>query len=368
MLRIFQSSFRQDELIEFDHTIAMNNHKMGRQTNIIFDTNVMIDIDSAYRTNHPHTKLKEAGIVRLVEMIAKYSKYGIFISPAAAYRELPPARRGPVEVAFNRMIKDYLPQFRSDPNATNLPFADEGEAPETFSELSSEMQQFKACSYASLLATNIIYRLDNVTPLEKLDIYVDYCSEVMNLIGLKELAIARYVFAPDQGITDSLRKRKNAILSNFTKIKKGGARNLSSSEIIKRVALNGTNDLSIILAADVVNNTRKQFSDSLIEHDAWIATSDEKLYEFCRACPSILLKDSTGAMARSLDPHLDITGTAYWKKSAEVLERRLEERRGKANSSGDMSAIVQSALQTEALLVKGEAESFFITRPWQAQL
>lgn len=263
------------------------------------------------------------------------------------------------------MLKYYLPKFKNDPNATNPPFADEGDVPEAFSELPSEMQEFKSCPYASLLAINIIYNLNGVTPIEKLNIYIDYCSEVMNVISLKELAIARYVFAPDKGITESLRMRKNAIISNFAKIKKGGGKKLSAAEIIKRVSLNGANDLIIITTADIVNNTRKQHNYSLIEHDVWIATSDEKLYEFCRACPSILFEDSTGAMARSLDAHHDITGTRYWKGSAEILTERLEERRRKANSNRDMSVIVQAALQTEALLLKGDAERFFETRSWR---
>lgn len=367
MLRVFQPSSDRDELIEFDSTIAIKNYRKGRQTSIIFDTNVLIDIDSAYRTKSPHSKLKEAGIVQFIKLIAKNSKYGIFISPGAAYRELPPARRAPVEAALSRMLKYYLPTFSYDPNATNLPFEDEGDTPEEFSELPSELQEFKSYSYASLLAMNIIYNMPTAKPIEKLNIYIDYCSEVLNLISLKELTIARYVFAPDKGITDSLRMRKNAIVNNFTKIKRGVGKRLSLAEAIKRISLNGANDLIMVTSADVVNNTRERYDYTPIAHDVWIATSDEKLYEFCRACPSILFEDSKGTMARAMDAHYDITGTRYWKESAETFSERLEERRGKADFNTDMSVIVQAALQTEALLLKGDAEKFFETRSWRSR-
>jgi hypothetical protein len=325
----------------------------------------MIEIENAYRTKEPHNRLKNAGIVQFVKFVAKYSKYGVFFSPAAAYQELPPARRAPIEAAFSKMLKYYLPRFRYDPNATHTPFTGESAAPEAFSELPREMQELKSCPYASLLAINIIHRLENLTATEKFTNYIDYCSEVMNLISLKEMAIARYIFSPDVGITDSLRKRKNSIKNNFVKIKKDVSKELSSNEIIKRVALNGANDLIIISVADIVNNTRKHYDYSSAEHDVWIATSDEKLYEFCRACPSFLLEGSSGAMARFLDVHHDITGTRYWKESAEILAGRLEERRSKIDFNGDMRSIVQAALQTETLLLEGDAEKFFETRSWR---
>ncbi|MCD2323471.1 hypothetical protein LQ953_05515 [Sphingomonas sp. IC-56] len=352
-------------MIEFDRAAVVNNFRVGRQTNIIFDTNVMIEIEMAYRTEQPHNKLKEAGIAQFAKMISKYSKYGVFISPGAAYQELPPARRGAVEIAFSKMLRYYLPHFRYDPNARPMPFTGESTVPEVFSELPSEMQEFKSCPYASLMAINIIHRSKILDPIEKFIAYIDYCSEVLNLISVKEASIARYVFSPDVGMTDSLRDRKNAIMSNFAKIKKGGGKGLSTSELIKRISLNGANDLIIITAADVVNNTRKQNNHDLIEHDVWIATSDEKLYAFCRACPSFLLEDRTGAMARFLDVHEDITGTRYWKKSAEILAGRLQERRSKVGFNDDMSVIVQAALQAEALLLEGDAESFFQTRSWR---
>lgn len=365
MLRVFQSSSDCPDLIDFDRATIINNFKMTRQTNIIFDTNVMIEIEGAYRTKEPHTKLKAAGIVQFVKMIAKYSKYGIFISPAAAYQELPPARRGPVEAAFSKMLKYYLPHFRYDPNATHTPFTGESAVPEVFSELPREMQELKSCPYTSLLAINTIHRLENLTPIEKFTHYIDYCSEVLNIISLKEMAIARYIFSPDVGITDPLRMRKNAITNNFVKIKKDSGNKLPASELIKRISLNGANDLIIISAADIVNNTRKQNNYSPSEHDVWIATSDEKLYEFCRACPSFLLEDGSGALARFIDVHHDITGTRYWKASAEILTGRLEDRRSKSNFNGDMSVIVQAALQTETLLLEGDAEEFFGTRSWR---
>lgn len=365
MIYAFKASSNSPEVVKLDRNAIRENHRNGRQTNVMFDTNILITIESAYRTAQRHKELKDAGVLELTRLIEKTSKYGVFISPAAAYQELPPSRRGDVEAALNRFVKDYLPTFRDDPNSVKVPFAGGSADPESFSALSLERQKTISCCYASLLAMNVIYRLDALTGLEKFVLYIDYCAEVLDLVSLKELTVARYVFAPENGITEDLRKRKVAATKNFIKLKKGGGKGLTPSEILERIALNGANDLKLISAADIVNNSREQFTFGLIKHDVWIATSDEKLYEFCCACPGFMGREGGGPLARFVDPHDDIAGTRYWRDTMKTQQRRLEERYFTVDREREMDSIVQAALDMEAKLLGGKADEYFSQRKWR---
>ena len=132
MIGAFKSSSNSTEIINLDRDAIRENHRNGRQTNIMFDTNILIAIESAYKTGQRHQELKDSGVLELARLIEKTSKYGVFISPAAAYQELPPARRGDVEAAFDRFLAHYLPKFREDPNSIKVPHAGGGVDPEHF--------------------------------------------------------------------------------------------------------------------------------------------------------------------------------------------------------------------------------------------
>lgn len=214
---------------------------------------------------------------------------------------------------------------------------------------------------------NVIHRLDALDGLEKFVLYIDYRAEVLDLISLKELTIARYVLAPEKGMTDELRKQKVAITNNFAKLKKGGGKGLMHAQVLERIALNGANDLKLIAAADIVNNTRELFVFGLVKHDVWIATSDDKLYEFCCACPGIIGPDAGGPLARYVETHEKIVGTRYWRDSIEIQQRRLEERYLSVNREREMDAVVQFALDIEVSLLNGKAAGYFRARAWRSQ-
>lgn len=365
MIFAFKASSNFPEVIKLDRNAIRENHRKGRQTNIMFDTNILITIESAYQTDQRHKELKDSGVLALTRLIEKTSKYGVFISPAAAYEELPPSRRGDMEAALNRFLKDYLPTFRDDPNSIKVPFAGGSVDPESFSALPLERQKVVSCSYASLLAMNVIYRLEALTEPEKFVLYIDYCAEVLDLISLKELTVARYVFAPEKGITDYVRRRKVAATKNFAKLKKGGGKGLTPPEIIERIALNGANDLKLISAADIVNNSREQFAYGLIKHDVWIATCDEKLYEFCCACPGFMGQEAGGPLARFIDSHDDIAGTRYWRDTMEIQQHRLKGRYSTVDRAREMDSIVEAALDIEGILRGGKADEYFSLRKWR---
>lgn len=365
MIHTFKSSSDSTEIIELDRAAILKNRDNRRQTNIMFDTNILITIERAYKTTQRHKELKDAGVLELARLIEKTSRYGVFISPAAAYQELPPARRGDVEAAFEAFIKNYLPKFRGDPNAARIPFAGGRADPEPFSALSPERQIVISCSYASLLAMNVIYGLKELNELDKFVLYIDYCAEVLDLISLKELTIARYVFASEKGITEEVRKRKVAATNNFVKIKKGGDKGLTRAQVLERIALNGANDLKLISAADIVNNSREEFSAGTVVHDVWIATSDSKLYEFCRACPGFIGWDTGGPLARIVHTHNDIVGTPYWRDTMDMLQQRLAERSFTVDRGREMGALVKAAFDIEADLLNGKADEYFRLRSWR---
>lgn len=61
-----------------------------------------------------------------------------------------------------------------------VPYAGGKMDPEHFSALSLERQKAISCSYASLLAMNVIHRLEALNGLEKFALYIDYCAEVLD--------------------------------------------------------------------------------------------------------------------------------------------------------------------------------------------
>jgi hypothetical protein len=362
----FKSSSSSPEIVSITRNAIRENHLKNRQTNVMVDTNILLTIESAYKGSQRHKDLKDAGIIDLARLIETTARYGVFISPAAAYQELPPGRRAPVEAAFEKFLKDYLPNFRDDPNSVKVPFAGESFDPEAFSGLSSERQAIIACSYASLLALNIIHRLDDLDGFEKFTLYIDYCEEVLNLISLKELTIARYVFGPEKGMTDDVRTRKSATVNNFTKLKKGGAKGLTRAQELQRIALNGANDLKLISAADIVNNSREQFRFGMVKHDVWIATRDDKLYEFCCACPGFVGWEAGGPLARFVDTHEDLKGTHYWKNTIDLQQQRLEARYATVDRTREMDDIVTAAFDIEADLFDDKAIAYFSKRSWRS--
>ena len=365
MIRVFKSSSNEVGVAALDKRAIRLNHSSGRQTNILFDTNIMITIEGAYPSGRRHQELKDAGIFDLSELIRKNAKFGVFISPAAAYQELPPSRRRDVEAAFERFTRDYLPTFRDDPNSTKVRFGDGSEDPEPFKSLPEERQKLVACSYASLLAMNVISQIKGLNNLDRFILYFDYCTEVLDLVSLKDLTIARYVYAPELGITDELRQQKVAVTKNFLRLKKGGSKGLTPSEVLKRIALNGSNDLKLISTADMVSNLEERVGLQIVRHDVWIATSDEKLYEFCCACPGFAGPESRGALARFMDTQENITGTSYWRNSMDVQVRRLGERFPKLARVMELEPVVNAALDLEAKVDSDEAIEYFTLRSWR---
>lgn len=365
MIRVFKSSSGSPTLVELNADAIAANNVAGRQTNIVIDTNIMISIESAYRTSYRHKALKDAGLLDFVKTIGSSRKAGVFLSPGPAYQELPPFRRKSVEAAFERFTKDYLPKFSDDPNSTKVPFPDGEAVHEQFKDISFERQMVIAISYGSLLAMNTIETCADLTADEKFELYIDYCADVLDIVSLKELSIARYAFAPQDGITDDARKRVSAIRSNFLKLKKGAGKGLHEHERIKRIALNGANDLKLISSADMIDNSREIFSFGTVNMDVWIATSDEKLFEFCSACPGFLVSSSGGPLARYVDTHADITRTRYWRDSLNLQERVLNARIEKVFGELDISSIVASALEMEVKLEESQAKDFLKGRRWR---
>lgn len=365
MIRVFKSSSNEVGIAALDKKAIRLNHNNGRQTNILLDTNILITIEGAYRSGRRHQELKDTGIFDLSELIRKNAKWGVFISPAAAYQELPPSRRRDVEAAFERFLRDYLPTFRDDPNSTKVQFGDGSADPEPFKFLPTDRQKLVACSYSSLIALNVISQIKDLNNLDRFTLYFDYCAEVLDLVSLKELTIARYVYAPEVGITDEVRRQKVAITTNFLRLKRGGSKGLTPSDVLKRIALNGSNDLKLLSTADIVNNVEERVGLQVVRHDVWIATSDEKLYEFCCACPGFVGTESGGALGRFVETQENITGTSYWRDSMDIQVRRLGERFPKLARVKELEPVVDAALDLEAKLDSDEAIEYFTLRSWR---
>lgn len=215
--------------------------------------------------------------------------------------------------------------------------------------------------YASLLAANCIDLLPELSSFEKFSLYFKYCADVLDVVSLKELAIARYAFAPEVGITTEVRDRRNSVRNNFFKLKKAARKNLSESETLIRISMNGAMDLKIIIAADIVNDKEEQFPLGLTKMDVWIATSDSKLYEFCQSCPGFILPGGNGPMARLFETHFDISKTDYWRETLDFQKTQLEERLPRSlDKKPSLDKIIKAAFELEARISEGSSSRFLL--------
>ncbi|WP_244490232.1 hypothetical protein [Rhizobium sp. Root483D2] len=68
MIHVFKSSSNSTGIIKLDRSAVRDNHRNGRQTNILIDTNILITIESAYKTPQRHKELKDAGLIDLTRL------------------------------------------------------------------------------------------------------------------------------------------------------------------------------------------------------------------------------------------------------------------------------------------------------------
>lgn len=361
VVHVFKSSHDGVEAISLDKSIIRKNFASDCSTNILLDTNILIDIESAYSTRSRHRLLKKAGVVQLADLVKATRNSGIFLSPGAAYQEIPPNRLSSVERAFNQFVKDYFPFLHKNPNSSPVYTTDEYDGVPAFSDLTRQQQQVISIPYASLLAANIIDRLPGLNSFEKFSLYFRYCADVLDMVSLKELVIARYALAPEVGITAEVRNLRNTVRNNFFKLKKAARKNLNEGETFVRISMNGAMDLKIIIVADIVNHTEEQFPFGLAKKDVWIATSDSKLFEFCQSCPGFILPSGSGAMARMVQTHFDIPKTDYWQKTLNFQETQLKRRLPRSlDTKQNSDKIIQAAFEMESKIKQGSSTQFFL--------
>lgn len=357
LIHTFKSSYTDSGLVEITPEIIYSNYKKNYATNIILDTNILIDIEDAYQSGIRHKKLKEAGVIDFVKIIKNRKSKNVFLAPASAYQEVPANRKKSIEKAFNLFVKDYLPSFSDDPNATKVEISEENNSDYFFEDIDPIYQSLMACSYASLIAIHIIDEFKELTELEKFQSYLKFVSDCLDLVSLKELNIARYVFAPEKGITENLRCRIVDTRKNFSKIKKN--KELNGPQKIMKMALNGAMDLRIINAADIVDSTSEVSNFTEITMDVWIATSDEKLFNFCRSCPGIIKSKSGGALARLMETHQDIKGTNYWEETTSIIQENSFKRLDRIEKTPDMDRIVGIACDLDKKLKSNSIKNYF---------
>lgn len=361
VVHVFKSSHDGVEAISLNKGIIRKNFALGYSTNIFLDTNILIDIEGAYSTRSRHSLLKKAGIIQLADLVKATRNSGIYLSPGVAYQEIPLGRVSSVERAFNQFVKDYLPFFHDDPNSLPVNAADEYDGVPNFSDLTQLQQQVISIPYASLLAANTIDRLPGLNSFEKFSLYFNYCADVLDMVSLKELTIARYAFAPEVGITTEVRDLRNNVRNNFFKLKKTARKNLNEGETFIRISMNGAMDLKILIAADLTNHKEEQFPHGLTKMDVWIATSDGKLFEFCQSCPGFILPSGNMAMARLVQTHFDIPKTDYWRKTLDFQEKRLGRRLPRSlDKKPNLDNIVEAAFKMESRIKQGSSTQFFL--------
>jgi hypothetical protein len=130
--------------------------------------------------------------------------------------------------------------------------------------------------------------------------------------------------------------------------------------------MNGANDLVILAMCDIANNSRESFEFGEVESDTWIATNDEKLFEFCCACPGFCGPERGGPLARHIEMHFDINGTRYWRETIDLQKRMLAERLSKVFIQRSMDHIVVCALDLETHLENNTAMDYLRLRAWRS--
>lgn len=263
-------------LPELDFRRLRDNQNRGIETTLLPDTNVVIHMINA--TQVADMTKREVSIRELKPLAAflrecceRQLRYNL--SPFFGLNEMRRAEAGPAVQAldeFSRMFGlhwiDTENSILGDP--TSLGLIGRG-----FLQLPDDVQHFISIPYAGLLLALIVARDIHASPVTKFRRFLRLYRRLIDVTSIREITIARFIFAPEPPVDSRLHGIWKPIILNFTGRKKLTEKLPSRSDLLDRVATNGAFDLQLLNAANLSDYTGVDG----IPQDSWVLTGDAKL-------------------------------------------------------------------------------------------
>ena len=301
-----------------DPVVVARNKAQGRETTLLLDTNVLIRMERAVKAGNSWGDVRSWSLDKLVKFLSRCPAKSVCLSPGFAFNEMPPGRAEASRKDFETFVEKHLPAFADTPNSTRNAY--HGKTNDFgFEDLTAEHQSVLAPSFASLLHMLLIEYRSTATPIAKFQLLLDRLVATLDLLSLKEVEVARYLFARTGSEGTPTLESMKVLRKNFAKTKDKNVP--KTAHEVLQIAFNGACDLHLMNAAARMDGHGLDGAPQ----DAWIATFDGKLAEFCSIFHYIDDGENTG-MFGVMDLNAEQMDVPYWRESLALREHLVTSR------------------------------------------
>ncbi|HFT8011408.1 TPA: hypothetical protein ACU9T0_007091 [Burkholderia cenocepacia] len=306
----------EDPVLDFDRIAS--NQRRGIETNFVADTNLMIQVDEALDAARPaaDTTLKDLGLLEWVTFLRECDKRGLHyaFSPFFAYAEMP-AKYAQLRAARLQTFAEKFGLLWADDEISVEDVSTLGREDMTFDGLSEHHQMLLAISFSTLLLMLTVQR--DGAEFSSVGKYRRFLREHKAHIGtvsVRELAIARYVFASPEDCPGQLNELRAKVKNNFAAVPRKGRAPRDHAEMCA-TALNGALDLMLFHALNVADTNGLDGR----KLDCWLHSSDGKLRAFNELCFNLDLGTGQAGLFTAVSTHED--ASEYWSQTSENLHK-----------------------------------------------
>ncbi|WP_129112068.1 hypothetical protein [Burkholderia pseudomallei] len=309
-----------DPELTFDR--MRRNQALGIETHFVADNNLMIQIDLAIETDQPAT---DATLEQLLEWVAflracDRQKLPYGLTTFFAYAEMPAALAQSRAARLQRFADKFSLEWRDGEG--NDDYAGLGLTQRTFDALDVSQQVMMGISFSALLLMLLINRDGaDFSPIGKFRRYLREYKLLIETVSVREIAIARYVFATQKECPGELDRLRSRIDKNFARNKR--EKRPVALDDMCATALNGAFDLLLFNVMNIVD-TRGVEGKKL---DCWLVSMDEKLKVFNDLCHNVDMGTGRAGALASVASHED--ASEYWKQTGDLIEKLSDEVAGR---------------------------------------
>lgn len=290
--------------IKLDPVLVAVNKEKCIETSIILDTNILINIEKIVDNGNKWASVKSEGLHNLIKLLKRCPPKSVCVSPGLALKEMPPGLAQRSRKKYELFFAKHLPGFIDAPNCIHADYEGKKEN-YGYSDLSPESKAVFAISFSCILYLNLIDSKYKGKPIDKFKYFLDKLENKINILSAAEIEIAKYCFAEPPSECREIIELRRRIRENFLKTRKNKLPR-DSSEVMS-IAFNGACDIHLLHTANVID----QNGIDGVRQDAWIATKDEKLADFCNVFHYVNLDGEVGKYATSTT-HSEHSKDSYW--------------------------------------------------------
>jgi hypothetical protein len=319
--------------VTFNSQLVSRNLCNETETSLTLDTNILIGMENVVRSGNKWSFVKAQGLHNFVRILQGCPTRSACLSPGLALREMPPELAEYSRNCYELFCAAHLPGYVDAENAVQVSY--QGKSKDYgFLDLSHSEQAALAIPFISLLFINLLFHDASRSRLEKFTQFLDWLLEFVDVLSLTEIEIARYCFAEPIPHAGSVRGkiRKNFVKTKERKLPK------TTDEVLK-IAFNGACDLRLIYACNAIDNNGLDG----VKQDAWIATQDEKLVEFCTVFRHVNIDGQAGKYVEHTLLDADENEPYWWQTDVELKSRMLPRHRYIESIEIDADKLVDAA-------------------------